>query len=214
MPALPAFSAATIIQAMRKRSEHAFASDGFSQTPDTDAPMEGAPDRCSAPGCEEHGLYPAPRDRGRPRPYLYFCLEHVRAYNAGWDYYRGMSAAEIEEDRRLDFVWRRQTWTYGGKNRRTATADFRFEDPLAAFQERDDDLRAAGVRRFNPAGPEARAQAQLGLDDDFDLAALKIRYKTLVKRWHPDANDGSTEAEERLKTINEAYRILRRALGA
>ena len=54
----------------------------------------------------------------------------------------------------------------------------------------------------------------MGLDDDFDANDLKLRYIALVKRWHPDANGGSPAAEERLKVINEAYRTLKRALGA
>ena len=203
---------------MRKRSEHAFASAGFGETRQTHAPSSARGDEgvalCDAPGCLEHGRYPAPRDRLRPRPYLYFCLEHIRAYNSGWDYYRGMSSDQIEADRRLDFVWRRQTWANGGKSRRTATADFQFEDPLAAFHDLDGDDLNARPRRVRPASPEARAQSTLGLDDDFDLAILKMRYKTLVKRWHPDANGGSSEAEERLKKINEAYRVLERALRA
>ena len=52
----------------------------------------------------------------------------------------------------------------------------------------------------------------MDLDNDFDLDALKLRYKTLVKLWHPDANGGSRAAEDRLKTVNEAYKVLKDAL--
>lgn len=195
---------------MRKRTTEAFASAGFGETREEDAPAV-----CAAPGCVDAGVYPAPRDRSRPRPFIYFCLEHIRAYNAGWDYYRGMNADQIEADRRLDVVWRRQTWAFGGKERRKATADFAFEDPLAACSDLFDEPGAGRPkRRFRPGGPEDRAQAELGLDDDFDREMLKLRYKALVKRWHPDANGGSVEAEERLKAINEAYRTLLNALDA
>ena len=167
---------------------------------------------CDAPGCLAEGVYPAPRDRNRPRPYLYFCLEHVRAYNAGWDYYRGMTRDEIDADRRPDVVWRRPTWRLGGKEAMKATASFQFEDPLAAFDGGDGEERPN--RRFRPGSDEAEAQIILGLEDDFGETELKLRYKTLVKRWHPDANGGSRESEERLKSINEAYRTLTRALGS
>ena len=51
----------------------------------------------------------------------------------------------------------------------------------------------------------------------FDLATLELplgkgtlkkQYKTMVKRYHPDANGGDREAEERLKSITQAYAYL------
>ncbi len=192
---------------MRKRSSEAFASAGYGETQ-----KELAPRACEAPGCDCEGAYPAPRTRARPRPYLYFCLEHVRAYNAGWDYYRGMSSAEIEADRRLDVTWRRPTWALGGRGARRAAADFQFDDPLAVFVEPD--AASPPRRRFRPGSAEAAAQSTMALSDEFDASELKTRYKALVKRWHPDANGGCPAAEERLKSINDAYRILKRALGA
>ena len=56
--------------------------------------------RCDHPDCAEAGEHRAPRDRGL-KEYYWFCLEHVRAYNAAWDYFRGMSATEIEACRKL-----------------------------------------------------------------------------------------------------------------
>ena len=43
----------------------------------------------------------------------------------------------------------------------------------------------------------------------FDLKTLKARYKALVKLHHPDANGGSRDAEEKFKTINHAYSVLK-----
>ena len=37
---------------------------------------------------------------------------------------------------------------------------------------------------------------------------LKKRYKILVKKYHPDLNQGSKKAEEMFKKISECYRIL------
>ena len=37
---------------------------------------------------------------------------------------------------------------------------------------------------------------------------IKIAYRTVAKKYHPDVNVGDTLAEERIKDINEAYRIL------
>ncbi|WP_404325924.1 J domain-containing protein [Aerophototrophica crusticola] len=54
----------------------------------------------------------------------------------------------------------------------------------------------------------------LGLDPGSDFATVKRRYRELAKKHHPDANGGSKQAEERLKTINQAYNTLKASLGA
>lgn len=37
---------------------------------------------------------------------------------------------------------------------------------------------------------------------------IKIGFREQAKKYHPDKNEGNTDAEERFKDINEAYRIL------
>ena len=37
---------------------------------------------------------------------------------------------------------------------------------------------------------------------------IKIAFREQAKKYHPDLNEGSEDAEERFKDINEAYRIL------
>ena len=60
--------------------------------PDPDAPGQ----TCEAMGCAQQGEYRAPKSRSGAREFHWFCLEHVREFNASWDYYKGMSADEIE----------------------------------------------------------------------------------------------------------------------
>ncbi len=56
------------------------------------APDPAAPGRtCDMPGCGAQGEYRAPKSRQNLHEYWWFCLEHVRAYNGSWDYYKGMS---------------------------------------------------------------------------------------------------------------------------
>ena len=43
------------------------------------------------PGCGAQGEYRAPKDRSHLNDYWWFCLEHVRAYNGSWDYFKGMT---------------------------------------------------------------------------------------------------------------------------
>src|SRR6266545_782854 len=38
---------------------------------------------------------------------------------------------------------------------------------------------------------------------------IKTEYRKLAMRWHPDRNNGSKEAEEKFKSLTEAYDVLR-----
>jgi hypothetical protein len=62
--------------------------------------------RCDFVGCKEHGLYKAPKSREQLNEYFWFCMDHIRAYNRSWNYYRGMDELELEAEIRNDTVWR------------------------------------------------------------------------------------------------------------
>ena len=66
----------------RERPHRRFA--GEPVPPGTDRP-------CEVPGCGGLGEFRAPRSPRQLRAYRWFCLDHVRAYNAAWDFYRGMT---------------------------------------------------------------------------------------------------------------------------
>jgi len=163
------------------------------------------------PSCQSMGEYRAPKSRRNLNDYHWFCLEHVRAYNAAWDFYKGMSPGEIEMQLRADTAWQRPSWPLGRLGA-VAWEDDVLRDPL--------NILAAG--RFNRARraekdtpPELREPlATLGLSWPTTLDAVKTRYKELAKRHHPDANGGGQAAEERIKTINLAYAAVRSRLVA
>jgi DnaJ-domain-containing protein 1 len=185
---------------------------------------------CDVPGCKEPGEHRAPKARHRLDQHYWFCLEHVRQYNEAWDYYAGMSADEIEAHRRADTTWRRPSWPLGGgsgggdqaagKPRRPIRFDLfdgmgildEFAIPGAERRNGRFDGKAANGKPAPHAGvAEAlrRALAVLDLEPPVAFAAVKARYQALVKRHHPDANGGDRAAEERLKTINEAFTVLK-----
>jgi hypothetical protein len=73
--------------------------------------------------------------------------------------------------------------------------------------------RRQRVPRPDEPPPELRAALDvLGLGWPIDAIALRARYKELAKRYHPDANGGDRQGEERLKDISRAYSLLRRSL--
>ena len=48
----------------------------------------------------------------------------------------------------------------------------------------------------------------LGVDSSADDKKLKSAYRKLAKKYHPDANPGDKDAEQKFKDIGEAYTIL------
>ena len=53
---------------------------------------------CEHPTCQEPGEFRAPGSGHRfdgPGEWRWMCLEHVREFNAGYDWFEGMSAEEI-----------------------------------------------------------------------------------------------------------------------
>ncbi len=167
------------------------------------------------PGCAALGEYRAPRSRDAVNEYRWFCLEHVRAYNATWDFYKGMSPGQIEQHLRADTYGRRPTWPMGQGGGRIDPVRLDPEmlrDPLQLLSAA---RHAERIRRRNDAPPELREPlAVLGLAWPTTMVVLKSRYKELAKRHHPDANLGDRAAEERIKLINLAYAAVRTRLAA
>ena len=174
------------------------------------APDPGAPGQtCAAPGCERLGEYRAPRSRRALNDYLWLCLDHVREYNASWDYYRDMSPGQIEAEVRADTGWQRPTWPLGRLGTGPATLDeAAFHDPLGVMGRH---RAGSPPREASPPGLH-EPLSTLGLEWPVSLDQLKMRYKELAKRHHPDRNGGDRAAEERLKNVNLAYAAVRRYL--
>lgn len=165
---------------------------------------------CAWDGCCAEGLYRAPRSRSELRDFLWFCLDHVREYNQRWDFFAGMSEAEIESHLRDDTTWHRPSWRFGTQ---FAGGAAHWSDPFGFFGEERDAGRAG--RQAARADPRDTAMMRaMDLEPGFTLEELKQRYKVLVKRHHPDLHGGDRTAEERLKRINEAYKYLKDKLVA
>lgn len=164
---------------------------------------------CAAPGCSHAGEYRAPKSRARLREFHWFCLEHVRAYNAAWDYCKDMAPEEIELELRADSSWQRPSWPLGRLGQQ-ARLDEAVEVELHAF--------AFGARPNSPPKQEAPVEIRealriFGLSWPVTISDVKAKYKELAKRHHPDANNGSKQSEETLKSVNLAYAALRAKLG-
>ena len=166
---------------------------------------------CDWPGCREEGVHRAPKSRDQLKSFHLFCLVHIRQYNKSWNYYAGMSDAEVEADVRRDTVWNRPSWPWSGKMKPGDVAD-----QMGAFGPDWDQGGAFADRPDSTAKPstrEAWAVAVFNLSSPINGDTVKSRYKQLVKQYHPDTNGGDKAAEEKIKEINEAYQIILDMLG-
>ena len=165
---------------------------------------------CSHPGCQEEGIFRAPKGREHEGEYFTFCKDHVREYNATYDYFRGMDddvAGEVPS---------------GGRDRPPPN----LEDGRAQRARRAMSMRPCSPRRGRPGAGACAARAPsraaprynalalrafltLELDGKATQARIKTRFKDLVKRHHPDANGGDRSSEEKLREIIQAYNYLR-----
>ena len=164
------------------------------------ATAQGAAHVCMAPDCLLEAPYRAPMSRDHLNQYYWFCLDHVRAYNARWDYFKGMSQAEIERELKRDVTWQRPSWPLGGGPR--------IHDPLGLLGDEPQARQGVEERAWTK---EARALALLELPATASFDEVKARYKSLAKRLHPDITGADKEAEERLKIVNQAYSTLKAA---
>lgn len=165
---------------------------------------------CEAAGCAGEGTYRVPKSRFHLDEHAWYCLEHARAHNESWDYFSGMSDAEIQAFQSDALTGHRPTWPLG---RRTAHPRgehyFRhFDDIHATFGGPEEAPEPRPPQR-TLTRPVAIALEVLDLDATASLHQIKARYKELVKRFHPDANGGDRGAEERLKRVIQAYGVLR-----
>lgn len=180
--------------------------------------VEGVGKPCAHPGCVEAGEFRAPPlegvgDGNGPPQFRWFCLDHVRAFNAGYNYFDGMTADEIRDAQSPIAGWERSSRPFaraGGGDPGPRWADF--DDPLDAIAARFRRSHAPERSDGKPlSGEDRRSLDVLGLPADADRSALRKRYSELVRKYHPDRNGGDRSHEAMLGKVIAAYQQLRQA---
>jgi hypothetical protein len=140
---------------------------------------------CDRHGCVERGDCPAPKSPNSPERWM-FCQRHAAEYNAGWDYFEGLSQEEAEAraaDEARDSSGYREAAHYG------------WAGPGDGTRSRD----------------EMRALDVLELDSDADFEAVKRAWRAKAKEVHPDVKPGDAEAAKAFQAVQLAYEVLRQA---
>ena len=157
---------------------------------------------CDHKNCEKEGKFKAPKDRSL-KDYYWFCLEHIKEYNKGWNYYAGLSDSEYEKEVEADRLGKRPTWEMG--HRITKEDIKNIDDPLSLFGRQYKKLSP-----FKSDSKEQKALQIFGISWPTTTTKIKRKYIELVKKTHPDMTGGKTE--KKFKEINEAYSLLKELL--
>jgi hypothetical protein len=178
---------------------------------------------CQFKGCECEATHKAPMGRDREGHFLWFCLDHVKEYNATYNYFNGMNDAAVQAYQKDALTGHRPTWSMGvnawHKKGRRPEPHVHIDptmaaDPFGIFGEAG--FRTGAERPAEPEGrmirnAERKALTTLDLDIHASADEIKARFKELAKRHHPDANGGDRSREDKLREVIQAYNYLKQA---
>ena len=154
---------------------------------------------CDHPGCQEAGEYRAPKDRSLKSHY-WFCLKHVQEYNSKWNYYDGIDEAEEQAQEK-----HHRRFRFGSKVKYNFGFDINGNFEL--YDDYSPDYSVISEARFTKE--ERTCLKILEIDiAELDVDILKKQYKKMVKKYHPDLNQGDKNAEENFKIMSTAYKSL------
>lgn len=161
--------------------------------------------RCDKEGCNQPGQYRAPKNPRNLDDYFWFCKDHVREYNANWNYFQGQSEAEFQEFLDNATVWERPTKPFGRSTKEQKWARHGIDDPLEILGANgtNPELRTQTARKLPPT--ERKALEILEAKDHWSKAEIRKQYKSLVKDLHPDMNGGDRSDEDRLQEVVWAW---------
>ena len=181
---------------------------------------------CQWPDCRKAATARAPKSRERLHDFYDFCTGHAAEYNKGWNFYAGMSEGAVRQAQEEEaMTGGRPTWQMkAGKFTREAAAfaaKVGTGNNAGAGSWRDSFGLFVGspAEQAGPAGDdglrlgklERAALADLDLEARSDKKAIKARYHELLKRFHPDLNQGDRGAEAKLQRVIKAYKTLKKA---
>lgn len=166
---------------------------------------------CGIQGCMESGDFRAPKDRSLDE-YYHFCAKHVGDYNRAWNFFDGMSDADVQDQVYKSMFGDRPTWKFTGdidlEGEIHRQANSFYGDAEKVRKKKKEEKKNRNIATNTPEG---EALEIMGLTAPITLEEIKVTYKQLAKKHHPDLNRNCPDSEERLKNINMSYTVLRLA---
>ena len=162
---------------------------------------------CEWQNCKESGKFKAPQEKDNSKNYKWLCKEHIKLFNKNWNYFEGMSQDEIENFLKSDLTWHRPTQKFASSdNFFNILWNNALSDKFNFFKQ---EKMANGftVKQLSEKDKDAFRIMELELNADWLI--IQKKFKTLVKKFHPDRNAGNKRFEDKLKKITLAYSHLK-----
>ena len=162
---------------------------------------------CEWENCNEIGEFKAPLEKDNSRKYRWLCEEHIKLFNKNWNYFDGMRQNEIEDFLKSDLTWHRPTQKFGSSdNFFNILWNNALNDKFVFFKQ-EKITNGLGDRQLNEQDKDA--SLIMGLELNASWPTIQKKFKTLVKKFHPDRNAGNKKFEDKLKKITLAYSHLK-----
>jgi len=162
---------------------------------------------CEWENCEESGKYKAPLEKDNSKNYKWLCKEHIIFFNKNWNYFDGMSQNEVEIFLKSDITWHRPTQKFGSSdNFFNILWNNALSDKFNFFKE---EKISENFSNRKLSEKDKDAFKIMELEFNANLTQIQKKFKTLVKKFHPDRNSGSKKFEDKLKKVTLAYSHLK-----
>ena len=162
---------------------------------------------CDWNNCKELGEYKAPVERDNSKKFRMLCLKHVKEFNKNWNYFSGMNDNQIMNFLKSDMTWHKPTQSFSSSDNffkvlwnNTLRDEFDSKKLKSDFNH---------MRQFKFDNKDIKAFEILGLSVGMKWMKIQKKFKTLVKKFHPDMNLGNKKYEDKLKMITLAYTQLK-----
>ena len=165
---------------------------------------------CDWENCNKEGSYRAPVERDNSKNFKLLCLEHIKIFNKKWNYFSNMNDQEIEYFIKSDLTWHKPTKSFSSsENFFNILWNNALEDKLNIFNSSN----YKDFKKTKISQTDKDALQVMGLSDEVKWEQIHLKFKDLVKKYHPDKNQGDKKFEEKLKKITLAYSQLKKTLG-
>ena len=162
---------------------------------------------CEWENCREIGQFKAPIERDNSKNFRWLCDIHIKLFNKSWNYFDGMSQNEFENFIKSDLTWHRPTQEFGSAdNFFNILWNNALSDTFKIFKDKKH-LHINNGKKL--CEKDKDAFIIMGLEFTSDWATIQKKFKTLVKKFHPDKHAGNKQYEDKLKKITLAYSHLK-----